>query len=129
MIHLSFYLELINYYSYIHSHSQFFNKFFFMNQFNRSTKLIFLLTIINLSGLPLYIFFLYKWYRIFIFISSITSNIVICIILYRSLTIMHIHLNILINTYLSYTLNLRILIYLHTHTNKNIISLTLGNFF
>jgi hypothetical protein len=128
MLHPSFYLEVINDYSYIHSQSQFHNQFFFLNQVNPSTKLILLLTIINVWGLPLCTFFLHKWYRIFIFTSSITSNIVICFILFRSHTIMYIHVNILINTYASYSLNVKILTYLHTYINKNIIFWTLGNF-
>jgi hypothetical protein len=50
------------------------------------------------------------------------------LIFFRSHSIMYIHVNILINTYLSYTLNVKILTYLHTYTNKNILFWALGHF-
>jgi len=91
----------------------------FSSWINLSTpnKLIILSIIINISGLPPFTFFLVKWYRIFIFITSINSYIIILTILFRSFSIIYIYINILIKICLPYLLYSKIYKF---SINKNI---------
>lgn len=70
---------------------------------NFHINIILLIFIINISSLPPYSFFIFKWYNIFIFIENINIIFLIIILILRSFIIIYLYLNIL---YLSIFLNL-----------------------
>lgn len=56
---------------------------------------------INLSRMPPFIFFTIKWYGIFLFITDLKINVLIIIILLRSLIIIYVYLTMIIKTTLT----------------------------
>lgn len=74
-----------------------------------SFKILFLIRIINISGIPPFSFFLAKWYRIFIILNLTTPNILIFILLFRALIITYIYINIITKISLHFKLNTKLL--------------------
>lgn len=69
----------------------------YFNYINRNNnyKIIILILIINISGLPPFSFFIFKWFRIFIIINnSINLFFIIIIIIFRSFFIFFLYINI-----------------------------------
>lgn len=75
--------------------NQFKLNFFFnlLNSLNLSTLNLFLF--FNLARLPPLIFLFFKWYNIFIFINSINLNLLFFILIFNSLIITFIYINII----------------------------------
>lgn len=98
------------------------NKIYFISwkKIYKSTKLLFIIIIINLSGTPPFSFFLIKWYRIFIGLNLATPNILIFIILFRSLIITFIYINIIIKISFFYKINTKLLQNINPHTFNTI---------
>jgi len=80
---------------------------------NLNLKLLRLIIIINISGLPPFRLFFIKWYRVILIISSIKFNIIVIIILLRSVAILYIYIyiNILIKSSLIHSLNTKLINY------------------
>lgn len=71
------------------------------NYFNSHFKFnfLFIILIFNISGLPPFSFFYIKWFRIFIFLKSSNLLIIFILIILRSLIILYIYVNIIINSF------------------------------
>jgi len=78
---------------------------------NLNLKLLRLIIIINISGLPPFRLFFIKWYRVILIISSIKFNIIVLLMLLRSVAILYIYINILIKSSLIHSLNTKIINY------------------
>lgn len=87
------------------------NKIYFISYIKiySSIKLLFIIRIINLSGVPPFSFFLIKWYRIFTIINLTTPNILVFLILFRSLIITFIYINIITKISFFYKINTKLL--------------------
>lgn len=59
-------------------------------------KLINMFILINISGLPPFSFFIIKWYAIVLLIIQIKFNVILLIILFRSVIIIYIYINIIL---------------------------------
>lgn len=68
---------------------------------NISLKILIISLSLNLSGLPPFIFFIIKWYRIFLFIIDLKINILVIIMLLRSFIIIYVYINIIVKVSLT----------------------------
>lgn len=71
--------------------------YYFKSSFKFNNLLIIL--IFNLSGLPPFSFFYIKWYRLFTFLKLSNLLILFILIIIRSLIILYIYVNIIINSF------------------------------
>lgn len=87
------------------------NKIYFISykKIYSSIKLLFIVSIINLSGTPPFFFFLIKWYRIFTILNLATPNIITFLILFSSLVIAYIYINIITKISFFYKINTKLL--------------------
>lgn len=81
-------------------------------------KLLILIIIINIAGLPPFRFFIIKWFRIFFISIKIKFNIILLLILFRSLLIIYIYNNIIIKITLLYSYNSKLLYTNNFNINK-----------
>jgi len=84
------------------------------NKFN----LIFIIFIFNLAGIPPYSFFYIKWFRIYISIYNTNIFIILIIIIFRSLFILYIYINIIINLIFFHKFNSKLIKFNFTNTFK-----------
>jgi len=84
------------------------------NKFN----LIFIIFIFNLAGIPPYSFFYIKWFRIYISIYNTNIFIILIIIIFRSLFILYIYINIIINSIFFHKFNSKLIKFNFTNTFK-----------
>lgn len=62
-------------------------------------NVLFITLIFNIAGLPPFSFFYIKWYSIFIFLNRSNILIILLLIIFRSLIILYIYINIIINSF------------------------------
>lgn len=62
-------------------------------------NLLFIILIFNISGLPPFSFFYIKWFSIFIFLKSSEILIILVLMILRSLIMLYIYINIIINSF------------------------------
>jgi len=72
-------------------------------------NLIFIIFIFNLAGIPPYSFFYIKWFRIYISIYNSNLFIILIIIMLRSLFMLYIYTNIIINSIFFYKFNSKLI--------------------
>jgi len=72
-------------------------------------NLIFIIFIFNLAGIPPYSFFYIKWFRIYISIYNSNLFIILIIIIFRSLFILYIYINIIINSIFFHKFNSKLI--------------------
>jgi len=72
-------------------------------------NLIFIIFIFNLAGIPPYSFFYIKWFRIYISIYNSNLFIILIIIIIRSLFILYIYINIILNSIFFYKFNSKLI--------------------
>jgi len=72
-------------------------------------NLIFIIFIFNLAGIPPYSFFYIKWFRIYISIYNSNLFIILIIIIFRSLLMLYIYINIIINSIFFNKLNSKLI--------------------
>lgn len=91
--------------------------FIFNYKRNQLENLINILYIINLGGLPPFSFFFIKWKRMFISIWYSNIFIVFIIIIFSSLTILYIYINIILNSIFLYKSRNKLLILIHKNSS------------
>jgi len=70
---------------------------------------IFIIFIFNLAGIPPYSFFYIKWFTIYLSIYNSNLFIILIIIIFRSLFILYIYINIIINSIFFYKFNSKLI--------------------
>ncbi|RLU14632.1 nad2 (mitochondrion) [Ooceraea biroi] len=75
-------------------------------------KFMMMFSMMNMSGLPPFSFFIIKWYTMFLFISSTKLNIIMpLIMLFSSLLMLYIYINLIVKMTLTHSSNIKLIIY------------------
>lgn len=76
---------------------------------NISLNLLFLFVIFNVAGLPPFIIFYLKWYSIFLFIKINNLVFILVVIIFRSLFMLYIYVNMLASSLYFYRLEVKLI--------------------
>lgn len=85
--------------------------FYYQTYSNNSFKFFILIFIFNIRGLPPFSFFYIKWYRTFLFLLNSSSLFIIICLMLRSLIIIFIYTNIIINFMFIYTFKSKLILF------------------
>jgi len=90
-------LILLSIFTFIYLYKIFINTSY-LNFYQTNFNIILVLFIFNIAGIPPFSFFYIKWYRIFLFLNNSNLLIIFIIIIFRSLILLYIYTNIIINS-------------------------------